>query len=43
MCDVDDRVSWIVFLLKIVYNFLKECGTYYLATVEDDQPRVITF
>ena len=26
-----------------VYNFLKECGTYYLATVEGDQPRVITF
>lgn len=26
-----------------VYNFLKECGTYYLATVEGDQPRVRPF
>ncbi|MBF7096800.1 pyridoxamine 5'-phosphate oxidase family protein [Alkalibacter mobilis] len=26
-----------------VYEFLKKCGTYYLATVEDDQPRVRPF
>ena len=26
-----------------VYEFLKECGTYYLATVEGDQPRVRPF
>ena len=26
-----------------VYDFLKECGTYYLATVEGDQPRVRPF
>ena len=26
-----------------VYNFLKECSTYYLATVEGDQPRVRPF
>lgn len=26
-----------------IYNFLKECGTYYLATVEGDQPRVRPF
>lgn len=26
-----------------VYDFLKSCGTYYLATVEGDQPRVRPF
>ena len=26
-----------------VYEFLKACGTYYLATVENDQPRVRPF
>lgn len=26
--------------MKEVYDFIKECGTYYLATVEGDQPRV---
>lgn len=26
-----------------VYEFLKECGVYYLATVEGDQPRVRPF
>lgn len=26
-----------------VYEFLKNCGTYYLATVEGDQPRVRPF
>ncbi|MBO6053502.1 MAG: pyridoxamine 5'-phosphate oxidase family protein [Clostridiales bacterium] len=26
-----------------VYEFLKACGTYYLATVEDGQPRVRPF
>jgi uncharacterized pyridoxamine 5'-phosphate oxidase family protein len=26
-----------------VYEFLKECNTYYLATVEGDQPRVRPF
>ena len=26
-----------------VYEFLKKCGTYYLATVEGDQPRVRAF
>lgn len=26
-----------------VYEFLKSCGTYYLATVEGDQPRVRPF
>jgi uncharacterized pyridoxamine 5'-phosphate oxidase family protein len=29
--------------LKEVYDFLKGCGNYYLATVEDDQPRVRPF
>ena len=29
--------------MKEVYDFLKECGTYYLATVEGDQPRVRPF
>lgn len=26
-----------------VYEFLKKCGTYYLATTEGDQPRVRPF
>lgn len=29
--------------MKEVYDFLKECGTYYLATVDGDQPRVRPF
>lgn len=29
--------------MKEVYDFLKTCGTYYLATVEGDQPRVRPF
>ncbi len=29
--------------MKEVYEFLKECGVYYLATVEGDQPRVRPF
>ena len=29
--------------LQRVYDFLKEAGTYYLATVEGDQPRVRPF
>lgn len=29
--------------MKEVQEFLKECGTYYLATVEGDQPRVRPF
>lgn len=29
--------------MKEVYEFLKQCGTYYLATVEGDQPRVRPF
>ena len=29
--------------MKEVYEFLKSCGTYYLATVEGDQPRVRPF
>ncbi|MCR5829387.1 MAG: endo-1,4-beta-xylanase [Lachnospiraceae bacterium] len=29
--------------MKEVYDFLKACGVYYLATVEDDQPRVRPF
>ena len=29
--------------MKEVYNFLKKCGTYYLATVEGDKPRVRPF
>lgn len=30
-------------VLEIVLKFLGEAGTYYLATVEDDQPRVRPF
>lgn len=26
-----------------IYEFLKKCGTYYLATVEGNQPRVRPF
>ena len=29
--------------MKEVYEFLKECGTYYLATIDDDKPRVRPF
>ena len=29
--------------MKEVYEFLKKCGTYYLATTEGDQPRVRPF
>jgi uncharacterized pyridoxamine 5'-phosphate oxidase family protein len=29
--------------LRGIYDFLKGCGNYYLATVEDDQPRVRPF
>ncbi|NLD51010.1 MAG: NimC/NimA family protein [Clostridiaceae bacterium] len=29
--------------MKEVYEFLKKCGTYYLATVEGDKPRVRPF
>ena len=29
--------------MQEVYEFLKKCGTYYLATVEGSQPRVRPF
>ena len=29
--------------MKEVYEFLKDCGTYYLATIEDNKPRVRPF
>ncbi|MCR5437378.1 MAG: pyridoxamine 5'-phosphate oxidase family protein [Treponema sp.] len=29
--------------MKTVYDFIKKCGTYYLATVEENQPRVRPF
>ncbi|MDR1000944.1 MAG: pyridoxamine 5'-phosphate oxidase family protein [Clostridiales bacterium] len=29
--------------MQEVYDFLKKCGTYYLATAESDQPRVRPF
>ena len=29
--------------MKEVFDFIKKCGTYYLATVEGDQPRVRPF
>lgn len=29
--------------MEQTYNFLKQAGTYYLATVEDDKPRVRPF
>ncbi len=29
--------------MQEVFDFLKKCGTYYLATVEDSQPRVRPF
>lgn len=29
--------------METVYDFLKKCGTYYLATTEGDQPRVRPF
>ena len=32
-----------VFAMQDVYDFLKKTGTYYLATIEGDQPRVRPF
>lgn len=32
-----------VIAMQEVYDFLKKCGTYYIATVEGDQPRVRPF
>ena len=29
--------------MQEVYDFLKECGTYYIATIDVDQPRVRPF
>src|SRR5690554_4773636 len=29
--------------MEEVYDFLKKCGTYYLATMDGDQPRVRPF
>ena len=29
--------------MKEVYDFLRSCGSFYIATVEDDQPRVRPF
>jgi uncharacterized pyridoxamine 5'-phosphate oxidase family protein len=29
--------------MKEVYDFLKKCGAYYLATIDEDQPRVRPF
>ena len=29
--------------MQEVYDFLKKCGVYYLATVEGDKPRVRPF
>ena len=29
--------------MEEVWKFLKDCGTYYLATLDDDQPRVRPF
>jgi uncharacterized pyridoxamine 5'-phosphate oxidase family protein len=29
--------------MQDVYNFIKKCGTYFIATVEGDQPRVRPF
>lgn len=29
--------------MKEVYEFLKECGTFYIATIDGDQPRVRPF
>ena len=29
--------------MKEIYEFLKDCGTYYLATIDDNKPRVRPF
>ena len=29
--------------MKEVYEFINECGTYYLSTIEDNKPRVRPF
>ena len=33
----------LIYLMEEVYEFLKKCGTYYLATIDGDQPRVRPF
>jgi uncharacterized pyridoxamine 5'-phosphate oxidase family protein len=41
---IKDKVNFIGGIkMQEVYEFLKKCGVYYLATVEDDQPRVRPF
>jgi uncharacterized pyridoxamine 5'-phosphate oxidase family protein len=32
-----------ILLMKEVYEFLKKCGTYFIATMDGDQPRVRPF
>lgn len=39
----DDIITQEVKKMNEVYEFLIKCGTYYLATVENDQPRVRPF
>ena len=44
----DDKIPFLKGVLEsegieVVYNFLKEAGVYYLATVEGNQPRVRPF
>lgn len=36
-------ILWEQWQMKRVYDFLKEVGTYYLATMDGDQPRVRPF
>lgn len=42
MGDVNDKIAKDGAISE-VYEFLKKCGTYYLATVDGDRPRVRPF
>lgn len=41
--DAAFQRKWRNIIMQEVYDFLKKCDTYYLATVEGDQPRVRPF
>ncbi len=40
---MNSELKWRYVIMEEVYEFLKAAGTYYLATVEGDQPRVRPF
>lgn len=43
LTEVKDYIYSMEAKMQEVYEFIKECGCYYLATVDEDQPRVRPF